>query len=260
MPREELSADREYFVSPAGDDAASGLSAGEPLKTLQAAVNKALRLDTYGYNIDIQLAAGTYHGIRVPWALVGGGTMSIMGDTEEPGAHVIRTENGDDCIFALNDAHVTIGWLRLEAVGTPVGIGKSVGLRCNAQAFGGIVAPVEFGECRTHMSTGGGSLGLSANYKITGGAFVHLLASTTSFVGGPGNRVVTIENNPHFSTAFIKATRGGNIDWRNPTEFIGTATGRRYLIEVPGCIHTFGQGEDHFPGDVPGIITGDWYS
>jgi len=52
----------ELFVSPVGSDNNDGLHPSRPFKTVQAAVDKAVRLDTATYGIDIILAPGTYAG------------------------------------------------------------------------------------------------------------------------------------------------------------------------------------------------------
>lgn len=60
--REQLAANRTYYVSTTGNNANSGLSAGTPFATLQKAVDEAHKLDCSIYNVTIQLADGSYVG------------------------------------------------------------------------------------------------------------------------------------------------------------------------------------------------------
>src|SRR3954447_13757840 len=92
--REQLSANRTYYVRTDGSDSNNGLanSSSGAFLTIQKAIDTVGALDLSIYNVTVQVADGTYTGtvtVTGPW--VGSGTVFLQGNTTTPANVVITT-------------------------------------------------------------------------------------------------------------------------------------------------------------------------
>jgi hypothetical protein len=102
--RELLTANRTYFVDPAGNDSNDGLTGGTPFLTIQKAIDTVAALDIDIYDVTIQLADGTY-SITTALQLkdpIGAGEVCILGNTGTPANVIIDGGGTTNNLFAPN--------------------------------------------------------------------------------------------------------------------------------------------------------------
>lgn len=242
--REQLAADRTYYVDPAGSDANDGLSAGAPFATVQKAVDEACRLDCSIHDVTIRLADGIYGGqaVSITRPLLGGGTLSFVGDEATPANVVVPG-------FSVRAGWVSIGGMKI-ATGTDwinsILVQNGAVVTTGALEFGAIGA----NACHISVASGG-IVTIGADYAISGGAARHLLARGGTI--DASSRTVTLTGTPAF-TSFAFSSGCGSINLWNPT-FAGAATGQRYVIDTNGVLNTYGKPADFLPGDAAGTAT-----
>ena len=117
--REQLAANRTYYVRTDGSDGNNGLanSSGGAFLTIQKAIDTVAALDLSIYNVTIQVADGTYGGavvVSAPW--VGSGTVTLQGNTSTP-ANALLSTGASDCITALGGGRSTVTGFRLTNSG-----------------------------------------------------------------------------------------------------------------------------------------------
>lgn len=242
--REKLTAARTYYVDDAGSNSNNGLTIGAPFLTVQKAVDVAQTLDTNGFDVIIAVLAGTYTaGATIAGALVGGGTLNIIGDTTTPG-NVIVNATSADCFFATEGAIVVIRGFKLTTTTSGNCLNAAIG---SYLLYGNI----EFGSCAgMHINFGSESLVYTAfNCTISGGAQGHFHG------GSPGTLItnaitITLTGTPAFSVYFA-GTAGAYLTL-NALNFSGSATGKRYLAHKNGVIDVGTTSETFLPGSVAG--------
>lgn len=242
--REQLAANRTYYVSPSGSNANSGLSAGSPFATLQKAVDEAHRLDCSIYNVTIQLAAGSYAGAIIPRPLFGGGTLFVVGDNATP-ANVVLTSGTQ----ASGGAVVSISGVRFALA---VDYHHALSVQGGARL---LVGKVDFGPTGLngyHVNGSGvGEVVFEQDYAISGNARRHI-ALSGPVVASSTNRTVTLTDAPAFDLEFLYVSNSAVVTLWNPI-FIGSATGRRYSANTTGVINLYGKGATFLPGDAAGV-------
>lgn len=242
--RERLTGARTYYVSTTGHDANNnGLSAAAPFLTLSRAISAAFAVDTRGYGVTIQMAAGTYSGASIAGPLMGGGVLSIRGNVSDPSTVVLTSH-----IYCLLGALVAVSGLKW-AVATALmdAISLERGSYVN-------ISNVEFGPLNggVHIRAAAGSLAqIIGNYTISGGALMHIMATTGSQVYG-GSFTAALSGTPAFTWCFVRAERhGGIVFWS--FDITGAATGYKFTSEVGGVIDTGGKPVGYLPGSMAGV-------
>ncbi len=250
--RELLTADRTYYVRTDGSDSNTGLvnSAGGAFLTIQHAFDVvAATLDFGSHVVTIQVGTGTYTtGLHVGVTWVGGGTLTVHGDTVTPSNVFLNTSADAFKIDSIVAGVITIGGFKLA-----VSAGQAINL-----ATAGIVyvdAAMEFGTCSGYHMTAnapGGQLIPFGAYTISGNANIHQGASNDAvFIN---LSTVTVSGTPAFATAFAIASLGGVLD-ASSSSYSGSATGTRFIVDDNGVIYTGGGGANFFPGSVAGSGT-----
>lgn len=256
--RVKLTADRTYYVATTGNDANDCLAIGTPCLTPQHAVDLATaNVDTGTfYNVNVQLADGTYTGlVNMARPLVGGGRLTLVGNTGTP-ANVIYSVTSNDAITASNPG------VRLYVSGMELRTTTSGScLRSTLYATLTISTAMRFGACATvdMQADGFGTIQLGASYTIAGNSGAHFNAQQQGIIGG-SSITVTLTGTPAFSTAFALA--GSLSAIYTPTiTFSGSGTGTRYNATLNSVIFTNGGGASYFPGSVAGsVATGGQYN
>ncbi|MEX0643481.1 MAG: hypothetical protein WD468_12310 [Pirellulales bacterium] len=259
--RIRLSAATVFFVSPTGNDDASGLSDITPWHTLQHAYDTVSQnYDLAGFPATIRLADGTYgeeagedNVVFCDGRILGQvGPIRFVGNPAHPENVIISATSNN--IFEIIATWAYIDGMTLTGTGSTVGLLSYFDARIT---FANIIfGPMGEG---IHQSAAGGIIIPFSDYKITGGAGYHLLSQT------PGSRIdidrktITLSGTPKFSAVFAVAQNLAMIS-ANGNTFAGTgATGTRYLVRNNGIIQTSGDG-DYFPGDAAGsVATGGQY-
>ena len=250
--REQLAANRTYYVRTDGSDGNNGLanSSGGAVLTIQKAIDTVAALDLSIYNVTIQVADGTYGGavlVSAPW--VGSGTVTLQGNTSAP-ANALLSTGASDCITVLAGATLTVTGFKLT----------------NSGAFllhsGGSIrfSLLTFGACGSQQVrvTDGGRITASGNYTIDGGAGNHWSAVGNGIVRVQ-SRTITLTGTPAFSTAFANADLSSTV-LVNGNTFSGSATGARYSATNNAVISSGGAGATYLPGNAAGSTgTGGQY-
>lgn len=255
--RTKLSAPRTYYIRIDGSDSNNGLTntAGGAFLTIQHAINVATSLDNNGYDITLQMSAGTFAPPTKLKNIIGAGRVIIQGVGSTT---LVRNTVSGTSSFGRT------GWqgvydllnFKLDATGTSCyGIGADGG-EPGVLTFGGL----DFGAFPSgaHIRTGfGGYVGnRGRNYTISGAASYHI----SCYDGGQvraSSCTVTITGTPAFSV-FALADRGGTM-LLNSVTYSGSATGQRYSAVYCGGVLTFG-GATYLPGNVAGVATSSgWY-
>lgn len=246
-----LKASQTYFIRTDGSDANDGLedTPSHAFATLQGAWDRvANSVDLGGQRVVFQLGSGVFtNGVRDAGSPLVGGKALIIGSGSD------RTEiasAGQDCI-EISQSEVTISAFRMSNT-------NGSGIHTYRSGVVTLGPDIDFAECSEahHFCDNQGQIVATDGYSISGGAPIHFLAHTQGFIAA-GGRTITLIGEPHFSTAFAYATRGGNLEAAQMT-FEGTATGRRFYVDAGGVLWTNQKDRDYFPGSEPGTqLNGD---
>jgi len=259
-PREMLTANRTYYVRTDGSDSNSGLSntSGGAFLTIQKAIDTiANTIDLGGYNVTIQVAAGTYTGavtVSAPW--VGAGNVTLLGDTTTP-SNVLLSVTGAAIVVGVqpgttqgaNSARLFVGGFKIVAT--------LQAIVANEGSLTNVIGKMEYGACGTHLlAQRFSSIYINADYTISGNATLHWSGSTNGSIVCT-SRTITLSGSPVFSGGFAKCARQSRIVCSSNT-FSG-ATGSsslRYALVTMGLIDTGGAGATYLPGDSAGSNDG----
>lgn len=241
-----LTENRTYYVSTNGDDGNDGLTSATTLTTLQKAIDIAMTLDTYGHDVTIQIADGTYEeNIAIHAPLMGNGRLHIRGNRASPHLVIIGKSN-QHAFYCTNKTSIFIEGIKMKASGSY----KSA---IHAIHSNITIGTVEFAAAaRSHIECELGSvITILADYTISGGAERHMTLATNSTLT-VANRTITLTGTPTFSH-FVVAETGATASLWNTT-FSGPATGQRHYIATNAAINSFGGGANYFPGNNAGSV------
>ncbi|RWC47951.1 MAG: hypothetical protein EOS55_13880 [Mesorhizobium sp.] len=248
--RDALTADRIYYVRTDGSDSNNGLvdNAGGAFLTIQKAIDTVAKtLDFRGFDVTIQVRAGTYTGDgRLDFPLVGNGTLTVLGDLA----------NWDNVsiiggFYATNGAQFFVRGLKISstAAGTWSIFAQWEGsnITCSHINFGAVTGGAD------HLyASDRGAWHIDDVYEISGGALNHYHVTE----GGHGRVApvaVTVTGTPHFSGQFA-GVASGDLAVLGPPTYSGPATGRAYLVHLNGVIRSGAtNSRTVFPGDVHGV-------
>ncbi|MFA5899397.1 MAG: hypothetical protein WC829_09835 [Hyphomicrobium sp.] len=228
--REKLSAARTIYVSTTGTDNASWGDVGNPLLTLQYAIDMACSYDLGLYDLTIQVGAGTWtQGVTLRKYVTGGGRIIIRGDTTTP-ANCLMSCTSVSCFEADGQMEYLIEGFKLQTTTSGFGV---VASSMSKIIFGNMV----FGACANDQIyiVSGSVVVFAANYSITGGAPSHW----RSDIGGimqAQSKTITLTGTPAFTT-FAKADNGAILALQSNT-YSGSATGQKYLSENNAVINS----------------------
>lgn len=231
-----------YYVSTTGSNSNDGLTASTPFLTIQRAFDEIAFKVLNQEQVVINVASGAYPDSVTIWQPWVGGLVTIEGNN----AHLNVTNN--DAISIDRP----IGILLIKNL--KISSGTGYGIRHDAQGLVEI-DNVDFATCAyAHMkaNAAGSIIRAVGNYKISGGALVHMEARFGGLLE-TRNRTVNITGTPHFGYYFAVASRMGTLDTAAMT-FSGSATGARYIAYANGTIWTNGAGANYFPGNAAGTV------
>lgn len=261
VSRQQLTADLTYYVRTDGSDSNDGLtnSAGGAFLTIQRAIDEAAnRLDLGGYTVTIQVGDGTYTdpiNIKAMMGMAGPDSLVIQGNSLAPSNVVISTTSADS--FTL-DGPTTMAHVKyLKVQTTTGGMGFSVVNQAVLKLTG-----INFGACANyHMLVNGGArlqFGVGEGYTISGGATFHMSVQATSTLQAESVGTITLSGTPNFSTFALVSDSNLRI---NGNTYSGSATGKRYNVNLNGVIFTNGAGVNYLPGSIAGTTaTGGQYA
>jgi hypothetical protein len=243
--REQLTANRTYYVRTDGSDGNNGLanSSGGAFLTIQKAIDTVAALDLSIYNVTIQVADGSYGGAVVvsgPW--IGSGTVTLQGNTSTP-ANALLSTGANDCITVLTGGTLTVTGFKLTNSGAFLLHASPGSIRFSL---------LTFGTCGSQQVrvTDGGRIMATGNYSIDGGAGNHWSAVGNGIVRVQ-SKTITLTGTPAFSTAFANADLSSTV-LVNGNTFSGSATGTRYAATNNAVISSGGAGSTYLPGNAAG--------
>jgi len=245
--REQLKANRTYYVRTDGSDSNNGLSntAGGAFLTIQKAVDVAATLDLSLYSVIVR-CTGTFTSQVVFKTLVGAGTVIIRGAADDLTTMVVSVTNADCFSMGLGySGTYELSYMKLQVSGTG---------RCIGGGGGGgsvLYGNVDFGTAQSHVAIGQGQyVRCTGPVTITGSVTG---AHISAFDGGhvrENAQTITLVGTPSFF-AFAAAARGGTI-LAGTNTYVGAGTGRRYQATSNGIIAT-SAGATYLPGSLDGI-------
>jgi hypothetical protein len=260
--REQLTANRTYYVRTDGSDGNNGLanSSGGAFLTIQKAIDTVAALDLSITNVTVQVADGSYTGaatVTGPW--VGSGSVTLQGNTTTPANVVITTAvAGAAALSVQSGGRLSVAGFKLVSSGA----GATAGLKSSGSAIL-VTGAMDFGAASRQMqAAGSGSItfGAGTTYNISAGAVTHIFCSSSGNVAIEGCTITTT-GTVAFSGAFVTSAFVGAviIDSNN---FAGaSATGSRYSITANGVVYTAGAGATYLPGNAAGSTgTGGQYT
>jgi hypothetical protein len=243
--REQLSANRTYYVRTDGSDGNSGLanSSGGAFLTIQKAIDTVAALDLSIYSVTIQVADGTYAGavlVSAPW--VGSGSVTLQGNTSTP-ANALLSTGVSDCITVLSGGTLNVTGFKLTNSGAFLLHANSGLIRFSV---------VTLGTCGSQQvrASDGGRVSATGNYTIDGGAGYHWSAVGNGIIRVQG-KTITLTGTPAFLNVFANADLSSTV-LVNGNTFSGAATGVRYAATNNAVISSSGAGATYLPGNAAG--------
>lgn len=262
----QLQIDLAYLLANVRQKLTAPLTINVPadFATVQAAYDAvAANFDFGGQAVKIKVANGTITTpliVSQPW--LGGGSLTIEGDTATPANVVWSTTSADNVKVTC----VLPGLLTVQGFKHQTTTGGSA-LRHEG---GGTLqyGACNFGACvQNHVFTrfAGANISAISAYALSGGAGTHFTSNNNGAISSSVPVVITVSGSPAFSpgpnAGFANANNGGII-LANLFSFAGTfasVTGKRYFAQGNGTIFTNGGGPLFFPGDVAGTASADGY-
>lgn len=242
----------------ANDGLASG--AGGALATFAAARDLVCQnFDFGGQTVTIKYPDGTHTvpitmGVAHNWT--GGGQLRIEGNAATPGNCVLSVTNAHGIeVTGAKSGRVAVRGIKVTTTGAGHGLLASHGVKLFVEG------DFEFGACAySHCCAQlEATVSMEGNYRISGGASIHLEADLKSTISTAG-RTITITNTPSFALSFVRALQLSFVYGPGMT-FSGAAVGARYAAATNGVIDTQGAGPNYFPGNAAGsVATGGAYA
>jgi hypothetical protein len=260
--REQLTADRTYYVRTDGSDSNTGLAdtAGGAFLTIQHGLDVISQtLDLNIYNCTLQVRTGTFVGGAafgpIPSA---GGNLVIRGNGA---ANTIITTNQDHSCGLMVRGHAGN---RCTIAGGWTFQGSNDGATY-LRADGGCVtmfiagALICTGDNPTDVfieATDKSYVEVTSSSATIGGDLDSYMACHNSTIKHNGG-VITLSSSPVFQTGFVDAIEGNSVICKTTTTFSGTATGPRFNIGTGATIITENDSLTYFPGDALGVSDGN---
>jgi hypothetical protein len=247
--REQLTANRTYYVAPSGSDSNNGLTVGTPFLTTQKAINTIVgTLDCQTYDVIIQHADGTYPGFSMNSDLLGSGTLFIQGNSGATSnvffngvGNTCQFSNVRQCVLRYCKVQSTSTWgIDVAVLGQSTVTMTSVNLQFSSSTCMGFYAAGLSVVYINGTSAMTGANGRAWMYATSGKFWV--TGATISFSGTT------------WGEAGVRAGfgDGGGGAYFESTTLSGTAAGKRFETSGCGVINVLGQGVNYLPGNVAG--------
>ena len=246
-----LTTNGTFYVRPDGSDSNNGLSntAAGAFATLQKAVDTVSRINRNGFELNIQVANGTYAGF-VTKPLLGPGSTRITGNVTTPGSVVLNGASGSAGITVLHPGYNITGFRPVGASG-----------QSHFYVLGALVniGNMEWTSVTvgSHMAVGNaGTLIIDGQQRFVGNANQgHMFAADGGTIRGGLNPSLVIPTTPLAVGDWAIATNGFiNLIYVGGISGAGNiASGRKFSVSANGVINVQGAGVNYFPGVTPGV-------
>ena len=258
--RETLTANRTYFVDPAGSDANDGLTVGTPFLTIQKAVDTVISVDPLEFEMNIQLADGTYDTqttIELKKHLQGTPVI-IQGNGANKNLVIIDDSNVTSSISTFSS--ITSRWTLQDLTLTNSAAATGGGNYCLEVRDSGVVRLDNVRLLAGSASNRGLFAINNSTIIIRNGLEVEgtfgsfgLVCARSSGVDMEGI-TITFTSSPSFST-WILLRSCAFIDQKSITQ-VNTLTATRYDAEGCSTIRTDGATDTDVPGNAAGSLGG----
>jgi hypothetical protein len=192
--RVTLLANASYYVNDGtGSDSSDG-SVGSPFKTIQKAINVAAALDISIYDVQINVADGTYTAPNtVNGAWIGSGTVKIIGNVTTPTNVLINPVSSGTCFLVQNGGRIYLAGMELRG---------GVGIWSASYANITLAGAIRFSGSIYQIYADGGSIGDGGGgYAVAGTCISHIVASNRGLISCASS-TITLVNSPAFSGSF----------------------------------------------------------
>lgn len=260
--REQLAADRAYYVRTDGGDANDGLadSAGRAFATIQKAVDTVATLDLGAWSVIVHVGPGTYAESVTLKSFLGSGTVTIEGDPVAPANVTIQSvhaageltgsvaQSHGDCLFMDGVA----GYYVLDGL-TLRGTDRCIYAANHSKCM---YRNIRFDGTSRHVQVQTGAIVQCAEYSTSAVAATsfayHIMANMGGQWTGYGSSLAFPAVSATMNT-FAYAQRLSIINLAG-TSFTNKAsmTGKRFLTQSNAVINVNGAAADHLPGTVAG--------
>lgn len=244
-----LESNMEWFVSPDGDDNATG-GVQAPFATLQKATEVAASYINRGsYTRSIFLLPGIYNGAK----LTGFFNRSTEDYIKIEGAGNSNSDviiQGYDCISMTSPGIYFLKGMTLRGSQEDGNCLCINGARIK-------LGSLDFSTAQRHIvGWNHATIEILEDYKIVNGAVrAHIALDSYAFLDTtcamPG-RGITLENDPYFSN-FANLGRNSYLS-AVQTSFTGTGRGGKFYADGNSVINTGTSDPNHFPGDSSGTL------
>lgn len=260
--REVLTSNLSLYVRKDGSDSNTGLTddAAGAFLTIQKAIDTAATIDFAGLQVFIFVRAGTYAEALTLRQMVGGNPILIGEDTDPCPGNVIISLTGNQTGFTLAVPQFwAVRGFKITHNGTGI---TSGGFGMNVTAGEVQIRNIDFssfnstsGLARHINAAGSGVVSTSGNYVISGGVGYHAVIGGNAILA-TSSRTITLSGTPAWGQRGWYMTSRGTFTAFN-MNFVGSATGARYLIDNKGFIKTNGGGASYLPGNAAGSTLED---
>jgi hypothetical protein len=229
-----------------------------PFKTLQKAQNATTLYNLNGYNITINVAAGTYGPVQCG-AINGSGIIYYVGNPSNPASVVVQNNIGP--CFQFTAKGYSVDGFTVTSTGHSPGV---TGAGIYVLGGGGVaINTINFGYCiDQHIALdGAGIAGYFGPITISGGTVSHILSLNSSFIRcGLYATPVNITAAMTISTYIYVLGNAGVQVFCTFTGYANVTAGSKFAASANGVINTGGAGVNHFPGPTAGTLaTGGQY-
>lgn len=239
-----------YVNQGTGSDSNGGLSASDPVKTIDAALSKIKRMDLQEHTtVSIRLASGSYGRLVIPdnfpWKVeIWGASLTNTYFTHNSALPLVDCGKNNNIIFTA---------VHLKGLSDPNGNPMQyAGVLARAGSYVNVNGCAFTGSRSQMLAEAGGHIEITGtNYLYPQSTIAHMHART-------GGRITTRSSSPRsmgsslYQVAFALAETGGIIENRSTSW--PAQQGRRYFARSGGIIYAANGTGNTFPGNVAGVV------
>lgn len=254
--REVLTANRTYYVATTGSDSNDGLTVGTPFLTIQKAVDTVASIDPQEFDVEIQLADGTYDEVLDLKSHIGGTRVIIRGNIADRDLVIISNNSVVSSTITTSNLNSLWGFRDLT-------LGLSEGTAGPRYTLDVENSYITLRDCRILADASGVTRGIqcrrngvvhiinSIDIEGSFGPFVFTLSANSS-VEAEGITLNLIST-PSWTTYYAFILLGSTFNMKSQT-INGSATGNRYNLVQNSVLRTTNGLDTDVPGSVAGNI------
>lgn len=259
--RETLTANRTYFVDPAGNDSNDGLTGGTPFLTIQKAIDTVASIDPLSFDVSIQLADGTYTTTSdiVLKKTLAPTPVRILGNVADNTLVVIDNNSGTSSLGTFTaDGVATYKFEDLtisnSAASTPGG-NYCILIENNSAVILDNVRYLGITNTRGSLVQRNSTLRMDNAFDMEGGFAFGFVISDSSLVD-MDQITYTLISTPSFSNQYAFLLNNSTYSQAGGGfSLVGTATGTRYAAVILSGIRTLNGLDTDVPGNAAGSLS-----